>query len=83
MRIATGVGMSEYIATPSSIVNLLGRSNNGKRTIKLNAVDSEIVPNNVVAACVNAAFTIVCEVGAGTASRWKYHCDTVADVADL
>ena len=80
---ATGVGMSEYIATPSSIVSRFGRSSSGSRTSKLKAVESEMVPNRVVAAWFKAAFTIVWDVGAGTARRWKYHCETVAEVTDL
>jgi len=73
ISVTIGLGMTEYMAMPKSIVSRRGRTSSGKRTIKLNPVDKAIVPNKVVAEWFKAALTMVCDVGAGTARRWKYH----------
>ena len=65
------------------MVSLRGKTRNGRRTSRLSPVKRAIVPNRVVRECVSAAWTMTWDVGAGTASRWKYHCDTVADVMVL
>ena len=46
---AMGLGMKEYIATPSNIVSRRGRTRRGSLTKRLNAVKREIVPKSVVA----------------------------------
>lgn len=59
-----------------------GRRRSGRRMRRLRPVERAMVPKRVVRAWVVAAWTMVRFVGAGMASRWKYHCDTVAEVTE-
>ena len=82
MSATTGVGMNEYVAALRRDAIRRGKIRRGRRMSRLRPVERAMVPKRVVRAWVRAAWTMVRLVGAGTASRWKYHCETVAEVTD-
>lgn len=72
--------MNEYENMLMMLAARCGNTRRGSRIPNASKVDKLMVPKIVVSACPRAADTTSVDDGAGTAFRWKYHCDTVAAV---